>query len=133
VNIATLLLFAVCTAAAALLYRRHRSQSLPSISDDQFLYEFFAHHAVSSSTADILKERRRIARALGISPEKLTPGLTFDVLSDRLSFLTDFSVAWNDLIDEAEESRERAQLKIRDQVPSTIGEIMEDTLNGGPL
>jgi hypothetical protein len=123
-------LFAVAVAIAALgaTYRRARSKSLPTISDEEFLRHFLAQHATRAAPEAILTERRQIARTLGVAPEKLTAEQSVKSLSDRLTYLADFSVAWNDLADEAAEARQASGLGPREDPPSTIGELIEDRL-----
>lgn len=123
-----LILVAVAVAALGFLYRRIRSRNLPEMSDLEFLQQLSRTHPVTAPPEAILTTRRRVARILGIAPEKLTPGQTSDFLSGRLAYLTDFSVAWNDLLDEAEEARTAAGLDQRTETPETIGELIEDLL-----
>lgn len=60
-------------AALGVLYRRLRARDLPNVSDDEFLQAFARHHSVAVPPEAILKERRRVARTLGIPPEKMVP------------------------------------------------------------
>lgn len=129
-SIPTLLLIFVAVAVAALgvLYRRVRSRDLPDISDREFFEELTRRSPIMASPEVVLQERRRVARTLGMPPEKLAPGQTVDFLSERLAYMGDFSVAWNDLLDEASESRAAAGLDQRPETPETIGEVIEDLL-----
>jgi hypothetical protein len=111
------------------IYRWLLSRGMPNIPDDQFVREFFSHHRVSAPPEAVIAERRRVARVLGIEPEKLGIGQTVEALSDRLSYLAEFSVAWNDLADEAREAREAAGLAMRDRPPANIGQLIEDRLS----
>ena len=110
------------------IYSRLRASAFPSISDDEFVREFIARHPVAAAPATILKERRRIARILGIPPDRLAPGQSGEALSSRLTFLAEFSIAWNDLADDAAEAREASGLGPREPPPQTIGELLEDML-----
>jgi hypothetical protein len=121
-------LLAVGIALLGAVYRRTRTKSLARISDEEFLRDFLARHPVRAPTDAILTERRRIARVLGIAPEKLASGQSVELLSGRLTYLADFSVAWNDLADEAAEARQAGGLGGRERPRSTIGELMEDRL-----
>lgn len=123
-----LLLAALGVAALGVLYRGIRSRKMSDMSDLEFLQELSRTCPVTAPPEAILQERRRIARSLGITPEKLTPAQTSDFLSGPLAYMADFSVAWNDLLDEASESREAAGLDQRAEPPDTIGEIIEDLL-----
>lgn len=113
------------------VYRRFRSRDLPEIPDEQFVRDFLARHPIRVAPEAILSERRHVARVLGIAPEKLAVTHTVDFLSARLSYLADFSVAWNDLADEAEEMRQEAGLERRKRPVSTLGELLEDRLRTG--
>lgn len=129
-NTATLLLILGGFAVAALgvLYRRVLTRDLPDISDREFLAELARLHPITVPPERALQARRRVARILGIAPEKLAPAQTVDFLSERLAYLGDFSVAWNDLLDEAGEAREAAGLDRRAEPPETIGELITDLL-----
>ena len=119
---------AVGIAAFGVVYRRARAKSLPPISDEEFLRDFLARHPVRATSEAILTERRRIARVLGIAPARLAAEQSVELLSERLSYMADFSVAWNDLADEAAEARQAGSLGVRERPPSTIGELIEDRL-----
>ena len=121
-----LVLAALAVAALGVLYRRVRSGKLPDMSDLEFLQELSRIHPIAAPPEVILLQRRRVARILGMAPEKLVPAQTVDLLSERLAYLGDFSVAWNDLLDEAREARAAAGLDYRAQPPETIGELIED-------
>lgn len=123
-----LVLAALAVAALGVLYRRVRSRTLPDMSDLEFLQELSRTHPIAAPPEVILQQRRRIAQILGMAPEKLAPTQTVDFLSERLAYMGDFSVAWNDLLDEASESREAAGLDQRAETPSTIGELLKDLL-----
>ena len=123
-----LVLAALAVAALGVLYRRARSRKLPDRSDLEFLQELSRSHSVAAPPEVILQQRRRIARILGMAPEKLAPTQTVDLLSERLAYMGDFSVAWNDLLDEASASREAAGMDQRAEPPETIGELIEDLL-----
>jgi hypothetical protein len=117
---------AVGVAVVGVIYRRLRARSLPTIPDDNFINEFRARHPINAAPEAILSERTRIARALGLAPRKLGVDQSMEFLSSRLSYLADFSVAWNDLADEAAEAREARGLGRRERAPLTVGELIED-------
>lgn len=130
-EIALLIAIAAVVGAGGSVYRRYRSKSLGRLSDEEFVRAFYARYSASLGTEAILTERRYIAKALGLAAERLGPEQNIKMLSERLSYLADFSVAWNDLADEAAEVREANGLPARDQPPMTIGEIIEDRLIEG--
>jgi hypothetical protein len=123
-----LLALSIGVAALGAVYRRTRAKSLPSMSDDDFLSDFLNRHPVTAPPNVILAERRRVARVLGIPPERLTADQSEQLLSERLSFFVHFSVAWNDLVDEAAEARQASGLGPRARPPLTVGEVIEDRL-----
>jgi hypothetical protein len=125
-----LIAIAVAVVAGGILYRRFRSRSLPPLSDEEFLRTFYKRHTATIPSAVILAERRRIAKVLGLAPEKLAPDQSVTVLSERLSYLAEFSVAWNDLADEAAEARCRNGVPSRQRPPTTIGQLIEDRTMG---
>ena len=122
---------AAAVAAAGVGYRRFRARSMATVSDEQFVHDYYAHHPTDATSEAILGERNRIAKVLGLPPEKLAPQQNLRVLSERLTYLADFSVAWNDLADDAAQAREAGGLPPRQRPPLTIGEIVEDLLCGG--
>lgn len=126
--VATLLGIAMAAALGGTLYRKFRSQSLPPLSDEEFVRMFCSRYQSSVPSDAILAERRRVAGAIGIPPERLAPEQTLENLSKLLSYLTDFSVAWNDLAEEAAEARKSRGLAPRQRPPMTIGELIEDRL-----
>ncbi|HJX26573.1 MAG TPA: hypothetical protein VJ885_01570 [Thermoanaerobaculia bacterium] len=98
------------------------------MSDLEFLQELSRIHPIVAPPEVILLQRRRVARILGMAPEKLAPTQTMDFLSERLAYMGDFSVAWNDLLEEASEARDAARLDQRAEPPETIGELITDLL-----
>jgi hypothetical protein len=123
-----ILLLGLLAAIGGSVYRRLRAKSLLRVSDEEFISVFLARQEVSASREAILEGRRYIARVLGIPIAKLSPEHTVEFLSARFSYLAEFSVAWNDLHDEAEEARDAAGLDRREVCPTTIGELLEDIL-----
>lgn len=123
-----LALLAAGVAALGLLSRRLRTRDLPEVSDREFFEELIRRYPIMASPEAVSKERGRIAGILGIAPEKPTLDQTSDFLSKRLEHMADFSVAWNDLLDEASEAREAAGLNQRTEPPETIGDLIEDLL-----
>ena len=123
-----IVLLGILVAIGGVVYRRFRAKGIPTISDEEFLSAFVARHKVSASREAILKERRSIARMLGVPFEKLAPEQTAEFLSARFDFIGDFSIGWNNLYDEAVEAREAAGLDRRDVCPTTVGEFLEDIL-----
>lgn len=124
IQLVTLLLADLVVVAAGSIYRRTRARQLPDVSEALFVERFHRHH--QGRRDHVLEERRRVASMLGIPEQKLSPDQTLDELRRRFGFLAEFSVAANDLYDEAEEMRQLAGLPARESPPATIGAIIED-------
>lgn len=128
IRLVILLLVALVVVAAGIVYRRTRARQLPDVSEALFIERFHRHH--EGRRDHVLEERRRVASMLGIPEQKLSPDQTLDELRRRFGFLAEFSVAANDLYDEAEEMRQLAGLPGRESPPDTIGELVEDLARG---
>jgi hypothetical protein len=128
IRLVILLLVGMVVVAVGVLFRRARARQLPDVSEDLFLERFHRHH--EGARDHVLAERRRVASSLGIPVGKLLPEQTLDELSRRFGFLAEFSVAVNDLYDEAAEIRQLAGLAERDSPPDTIEELVEDLAKG---
>lgn len=121
-----MILVAVGVAAFGVLYRKLRSGALPDVPDRRFYEDFMGLSPIPVSMETLLGARRRVAKVLGLPPEKLAVDHTYEFLSKRIGYLAELSVAWNDLADEGAEARSDAGLEPR--VPSTVGELIEDLL-----
>jgi hypothetical protein len=128
IRLVILLLVGLVVVAVGILFRRARARQLPDVSEDLFLERFQRHH--EGARDHVLAERRRVASSLGTPVGKLSPEQTLDELSRRFGFLAEFSVAINDLYDEAAEMRQLAGLVTRDSLPDTIGDLVEDLAKG---
>lgn len=128
IRLVILLLVGLVVVAVGVVFRRARARQLPDVSEDLFLERFHPHH--EGTQAHVLAERQRVASSLGIPVGKLSPEQTLDELSRRFGFLAEFSVAVNDLYDEAAEMRQLSGLVARDSPPDTIGELIEDLVKG---
>ena len=121
-----MILVAVGVAAFGVLYRRFRSGALPDVPDGQFYDDFVRQSAVPVSMETLIRLRKRVAKVLGLPPEKLAVDQTYEFLSKRIGYLAELSVAWSDLADEAAEARSETGLEPR--APATVGELIEDLL-----
>lgn len=128
IRLLILLLVGLVGAAVGVLLRRVRAQQLPDVSEALFLQRFYRDH--EGVHGDILRARQQVASTLGIPVRKLSPEHTLDQLSRRFGFLAEFSVAVNDLYDEAAETRQLAGLGARESPPVSIGQIIEDLARG---
>lgn len=128
IRLVILLLVGLVVAAVGVLFRRIKARQLPDVSETLFLERFHRHH--EGARDHVLDERQRVASSLGIPVQKLSPEQTLNELSRRFSFVAEFSVAANDLYDEAAEMHQLAGLEERPSSPKTIGELLEDLVRG---
>lgn len=119
-----LILIGLLIVATGFLFRRFRAGGFPDVSEAHFLQRFYRHH--EGAPDQVLLQRRRVAATLGIPVQKLSPEATLNELSRHFAFLAEFSVAVNDLYDEAAEMRRLQGLPPRESPPVTIGELIED-------
>jgi hypothetical protein len=124
-----LLLVGLLIAVAGLLFRRLKARRLPDVPEALFLDRFHRRH--EGVPERVLHQRKRVASILGIPAQKLSPEHTLGELSRHFAFLAEFSVAVNDLYDEAAEARRLQDLHPRVSPPETIGELIEDLAEGG--
>lgn len=108
---------------ASIKLLRRRTNTLPDVSDDIFIYKFNADFP-GFSRESVLQERKNIARQLDIPCEKLDPTCTFDDLSRYLNFLGSYDLAIGDLESSMSELFERLGVKRPYKSPSTIGELI---------
>lgn len=98
--------------------------SLPDIDDNEFVKTF--HRTFSHITDEVLiRERRIIARQLGIPALKLSPLQTFEQLSEYLD-TAEYSLAIGDLELSISELFEDAGIEKVYEKNSTIGEVICD-------
>jgi hypothetical protein len=112
------LMFAVACAAFGILYRKIKSKPFRDISDDEF-FELLSPQP-GNSKPDVLRQRDRVARILGISPSKCSPRFTPEELSKNFEYFAEFSVAWSDLVDELH-LKEKGGVFVE---PKTLGELI---------
>jgi hypothetical protein len=119
-----LLIAALALGALGAVYRRSRAWRLPDISDKEFLNGFEGFRTLKSQT--VLRERRRIAKILGLPPNKLAPDQKLEELSRQFEYMGQFSVAWSDLDDEVRALRRAAGIREDVDPPSTVGELIAE-------
>lgn len=124
-----LLLVGFLIAMAGLLFRRLKARRFPDVPEELFLDRFHRHH--EGVPNQVLHQRQRVASILGIPAQKLSPEHTLGELSLHFAFLAEFSIAVNDLYDEAAEMRRLQGLHARVSPPETIGELIEDLTETG--
>jgi hypothetical protein len=126
-----LILLALAVLLVGAVYRRLRARVIPDLSDQDFILGF-PLDLTEEAKERVLRERRRIGRVLGVPPRKLSATQSVEFLARRFGYLAEFSVAWNDLLAEAAETRAAAGLSKRELPPMTVGEMIEDLLNALP-
>jgi len=123
-EILALLVFGVLMGLIGKVYRNYRSRRFPSLSDSEFLEVFHRHYCGNDGT--ILDKRSYVAHVLGIPVDKVSPEQTPEELQERIGYITDFYIAWDCLLDDAEEARIEIGLKSRRDQTSTIGDLVAD-------
>jgi hypothetical protein len=84
--------------AFRLLFKNRRSSRHPSINDDEFLKTL--REKRPGVQRPVLKQRRRVARALSVPYLKLDPAATRQELVETFGVLGDVSFGWDDLKEE---------------------------------
>lgn len=117
---------AVSLAIASQLVKRGRLQTISNLSDEEFvsLYE----RQFVGDKSDILRERRFIAKTLGLQYLKLRPDHRFSELLRLTGFLTEYHVGVSDLEAELLERCQRAGLARPAEFPATVGELISKLL-----
>lgn len=123
-----LLLVGFVVAAIGLLYQRLRAKALPDVPEDVFMARF--QHRYTGERDLVLKARGAVASALGIPAAKLSPEQELHSLSRRFGFLGQFSVGYNDLMDEVLEKRQVLNLRSETLALETVGELVEELARG---
>ncbi len=121
-----LLLIGVTTAVASYLVRTRQTQTLATISDDEFGKSYQRRFA--DSTELVLKMRTLVAKHLALPPEKLAPDQTFKDLAKYTGFAGEYEVGLGDLEFELIEAFERAGLDPPKPFPNTVAEFIHEIL-----
>lgn len=128
-DLTSVVVFSLGIAVLGFLYRHFRTKALPAVSNAEFVAEFLADYPIGAAPAEILTERKRISKVLGIPEEKLSPRQSPEFLSRQLSSFGSFGVGWTDLMYDLTKARETCGLDLLDAEPSTIGELIRELIS----
>lgn len=101
--------------------RRKSVKSLPDMSDEDFVARFA--HVFLARPEQVIEGRNKIARILGVPPEKLAPEHVYKDLAQRFGTFGSFSVAWSDLEYEVQEIAGERGASL-EAPPSTVGDLV---------
>lgn len=116
-----LLLGGVGIAIVSLLAKRWSFQKLSDLDDGEFV-RVYKQGFAGDDTA-VIRERKFIAKILGVPHRKLRPNHRFDELS-KLHFDVGYEVGMSDLEDILIELRQRAGIEEPLEFPKTVGELI---------
>lgn len=117
-----LLIAGAGVAAVSELLKRRKSETLPNISDQDFIAAY--KREFTGSNAMVMEERNIIAAHLGVSRQKLSPNHRFDMLSKYAGFFGEYEVGIGNLGDELMELYERAAMEESPSFPATVGQLI---------
>ena len=116
-----LLLGGVGVAIVSLLAKRRSFRKLPDLGDGEFV-SIYKQRFDGDGTA-VIRERKFVAKILGVPHRKLRPDHRFKELSN-LHFDVGYEVGMSDLEDILIELRQRAGIKEPLAFPATVGELI---------
>jgi hypothetical protein len=117
---------AAALAVLSQLAKRRSLQKSPSMSDEEFVKMY--NRQFLGNQSRVRRERKFIAKTLGLDYLKLRPDQTFSELSKLTGFLTEYDVGMSDLEAELIEVHERGGLERPAQFPKTVGEFISQLL-----
>src|SRR2546423_6056305 len=118
-----LVLGSVGLAIVAVLARKRSFQRIPDLPDNEFVRIY--KQVFQGDDAAIIRERRFIAKVLGVPHQKLHPNHRFQDLSN-LHFDVGYSVAMGDLEYDLIDLRKRVGLDSALHFPDTVGELVSE-------
>ncbi len=121
------LLLGIALAALGKVYEKVRSKKLPVVTEDDFLAHFQGSLA-QEHTANILRERRNIARTLGVPVERLSPTATFSSIIKRVNYLGSANLAYSDLVEDLQDNLIQANIDIDPSELETVGAFIQATI-----
>lgn len=116
-----LLLGSVGVAIVSLLAKRRSFQRLPDLDDGEFVSVY--KQDFDGDDAAVIRERKFIAKVLGVPHPKLWPNHRFKELS-KLHFDVGYEVGTSDLEDILIELCQRAGIEEPSGFPGTVGELI---------
>ncbi len=117
-----LLLSGAALAGLSFLVMKQRTQTLPRISNVEFLHLYKVRF--DDPEEFVLNERDRIARHLGLPADVLTPNQTFEKLSQFSGFVGEFELGMGDLETTLWELFRKTNLEQPNPFPATVGELI---------
>jgi hypothetical protein len=116
-----LLLGGVGVAIIQVLAKRRSFQRLPDVDDGEFLSVY--KRGFDGDDAAVIRERKFIAKVLGVPHLKLRPNHRFEELS-KLRFDVGYEIGMSDLEDILIELRQRTGIDAPSDLPETVGELI---------
>jgi len=122
VTVLWLLVAGVSIALASEVVKRLRQRRASDLSDEEFVNLY--RQRFDGEASAIVKERKFIAKCLGLNHLKLRPDDRFHELSKLSGFDTEYQLGMSNLEDQLFELFQQAGIQPPTQFPSTIGELI---------